>query len=137
MDKIKEEIAKYEDNSLEKGIGLYLLERAKEDLTLANNLTKDSKSLKECAKYITGEVYKKAVDNRYFGWDNNELYQLAIHYYQEDEIKINKLPANVKAVSSVDKQKQESTKSIESKPKTKTQLKTKKKEVPEGQMSLF
>lgn len=63
MDKIKEEIAKYEDNSLEKGVGLYLLERAKEDLTLANNLIKDNKSLKECAKYITGEVYKKA-DNK-------------------------------------------------------------------------
>lgn len=136
MNKIREEIKKYQDGSLEKGIGMYLLERAKEDLTLANNLTKDSKSLKECAKYITGEVYKKAVNNRYFGWDNNELYQLAIHYYQEDDIKINKLPGNVKAVSNVKKQ-QESTKSVESKSKTKTQPKTKKKEVPEGQMSLF
>lgn len=134
MDKIKQEIAKYEDNSLEKGIGLYLLERAKEDLTLANNLTKENKSLKECSNYICGEIYKKAKNNRYFGWDNNELYQMAIHYYQEDDIEINKLPGNVKAVSSVEKQ-QESTKSAKSKPKI--QLKTKKKDVPEGQMSLF
>lgn len=134
MDKIKEEIAKYEDNSLEKGVGLYLLERAKEDLTLANNLTKDNKSLKECAKYITGEVYKKAVNNQYFGWDNNELYQMAVHYYQEDDIEINKLPGNVKAASSVEKE-QESTKSAESKPKMHS--KTKKKDVPEGQISLF
>lgn len=120
MDKIEEEIKKYKDGSLEKGIGLYLLERAKEDLTLASNLAKENKSLSECADYITGEVYKKAVNNRYFGWDNDELYQMALHYYQEDAIKINKLSGNVKTV--------------ESKPKTK---KVKKPDIPEGQMSLF
>jgi len=134
MDKIGEEIKKYKDGSLEKGIGLYLLERAKEDLTLASNLAKENKSLSECADYITGEVYKKAVNNRYFGWDNDELYQMALHYYQEDEIKINKLSGNVKTVSGVDKQKQESKKTVESKPKTK---KVKKPDIPEGQMSLF
>lgn len=133
MDKIEDEIKKYQDGSLEKGIGVYLLERAKEDLTLANNLTKDNKSLKECAEYIMGEIYIKAVNNHYFGWDNNELYQMAVHYYQEDDIKINKLPANVKAVANVKKQ-QESTKPVESKAKTK---KAKKPNIPEGQMSLF
>ncbi|WP_279000887.1 Cas9 inhibitor AcrIIA9 family protein [Thomasclavelia cocleata] len=134
MDKIEEEIKKFKDGSLEKGIGLYLLERAKDDLTLANNLIKENKSLKGCAEYITGEVYKKAVNNQYFGWDNDELYQMALHYYQENEIKINKLPGNVKAVSSLDKQEQESKKTVESKPKTK---KAKKPDVPEGQISLF
>lgn len=112
MDKIEEEIKKYKDGSLEKGIGLYLLERAKEDLTLASNLAKENKSLSECADYITGEVYKKAVNNRYFGWENDELYQMALHYYQEDAIKINKLSGNVKTVSGVDKQKQESKKQL-------------------------
>lgn len=112
MDKIEEEIKKYKDGSLEKGIGLYLLERAKEDLTLASNLAKENKSLSECADYITGEVYKKAVNNRYFGWDNDELYQMALHYYREDEIKINKLSGNVRTVSGVDKQKQESKKQL-------------------------
>ena len=61
MDKIEEEIKKYKDGSLEKGIGLYLLERAKEDLTLASNLAKENKSLSECADYITGEVYKQSI----------------------------------------------------------------------------
>ena len=53
-----------------------MLERAKEDLTLASNLAKENKSLSECADYITGEVYKKAVNNRYFGWDVEKLQKL-------------------------------------------------------------
>ena len=40
----------------------------------------------------------------------------------------------MKTVSGVDKQKQESKKTVESKPKTK---KVKKPDIPEGQMSLF
>ncbi len=112
-----------------------MLERAKEDLTLASNLAKENKSLSECADYITGEIYKKAVNNRYFGWDNDELYQMALHYYQEDEIKINKLSGNVKTVSGVDKQKQESKKQLNLSLKPKKFLK--KPDIPEGQMSLF
>lgn len=134
MDKIEDEIKKYQDGSLEKGIGMYLLERAKEDLTLANNLTKKNKSLGGCTEYITGEVYKKAVNNQYFGWNNDELYQMAVHYYQEDDIKINKLPGNVRTATNIEKQ-HNSKESIEAKPKAKPKIK--KKDVPEGQMSLF
>lgn len=134
MDKIEDEIKKYKDGSLEKGIGMYLLERAKEDLTLANNLTKKNKSLRGCAEYITGEIYKKAVNNRYFGWDNNELYQMAVHYYQEDDIEINKLPGNVRTATNIEKQ-QNNIETVKSKPKAKPKIK--KKDVPEGQISLF
>lgn len=132
MDKINKEIEKYCDGSLGKGIGLYLLERAKEDLTLASNLAKENKSLSECVEYITGEAYKKAINNCYFGWDNDVLYRMALHYYQEDEIKINKIPINTKASTCVDKPHPENTKVVVNKPK-----KVKKTNVPEGQMSLF
>ena len=33
--------------------------------------------------------------------DNDVVYGMAVHYYDEDNIKINKLPANVKASASV------------------------------------
>lgn len=135
-DALKKEIRKYASGSLEKEIGRYLLERSKVDLTLAENLKKQNKSLKQCADYIKGEFYKKATNRFYFGIDNNELFQMAVHYYQEDNIEINKLPGGLQVKTNVsDKAAETEQKKTEQK---KTENKKKKnKGVAEGQMSLF
>lgn len=75
-------------------IKAYLDERAKNDNLFAQNYAKENKSIDECVRYILGEAYKRGnavyvSDEEVFGW--------AVHYYDEDDIKINRLPRNVKA----------------------------------------
>ncbi|WP_296880223.1 Cas9 inhibitor AcrIIA9 family protein [Thomasclavelia sp.] len=142
--KLKKEMVKYKSGSIEKEIGQYLLERSKEDLTLAKNLEKENKSLKECTDYIKGEFYIKATNGVYFGIDNNELFQMAVHYYQEDNIKMNKLPGGVQVRTNVindvieTEKKKNEHKELDKETETKRKRKSKKsKDVAEGQMSLF
>ena len=70
-------------NPLKEAIHSYLDERAKVD---------------ECCTYIMGEAKKRG---NAVCMSDDEVFGLAVHYYDEDNIKINKLPANVKASASV------------------------------------
>ena len=90
MDKFKKELAKAK-NPWVKRIGDYLLSRD----DLKNNLEKKNKSLDECFEYVLGELAKKAEKQAEYGvgfvsGDDSELYELAIHYYDEDDIKVEK-----------------------------------------------
>lgn len=65
----------------------YLDNRANTDELFAKSYAKENKSLDECCQYILGEARKLGSevcvsDEVVFGW--------AVHYYDEDEIKINK-----------------------------------------------
>lgn len=65
----------------------YLDKRASEDELFAKSYAKENKSLDECCQYILGEARKLGSevcvsDEVVFGW--------AVHYYDEDEIKVNK-----------------------------------------------
>lgn len=117
-------------------IGQYLQERAKDDRSIARNLEKEKKSLKECWKYILGEAYKNVfkeggVGSSYI--EPDEVCGLAVHYYDEDEIKINPLKgvshAKCASKKGVVKKKVEK--------KAKTSIKKVKEGLPEAQMSLF
>lgn len=58
---------------------------------------KQNKSTKECAKYVIGEAYKiaKKNHNMWYGIDNGPIVNLIVHYYTEDDIKVEGLPGNV------------------------------------------
>lgn len=69
----------------------YLDTRASEDELFAKSYAKENKSLNECCQYILSEARKLGnevcvSDEVVFGW--------AVHYYDEDNIKVNKM-ANV------------------------------------------
>lgn len=88
-----------------KRIGNYLKERAQGDEFVAATLKKENKTLKECWDYVLGEISKKMFRSGNFGCvagDDQELFDLAVHYYQEDDIKINKLPSNMTTVDASD-----------------------------------
>lgn len=68
----------------------YLDKRAEQDELFRATYAKPNKSIDECCKYIIGEVYKA---NK-IGHANAEIFGLAVHYYDEDDIKITPLPAN-------------------------------------------
>ena len=74
----------------------YLDNRAKTDELFAVAYAKPNKNIDECFNYILGEAKKQGnavclTDDVVFGW--------AVHYYDEDDIKINPLPNNVKAAA--------------------------------------
>ena len=61
----------------------HLQEVAKKDPLFAKNLGKENKSIDECINYIFSEVQKL----KKFAFADDEIFNMAIHYYDEDDIK--------------------------------------------------
>ena len=78
-------------------IQAYLDSRAAEDKLFAASYHKANKNIDECFDYIIGEVRKKGTQ---VYMTDAEVFGLAIHYYDEDDIKINKLPKETKVSAS-------------------------------------
>ena len=139
-----EEELKKEKNPAVIRIGNYLKKRAETDTSVKNNLKKENKSLKECWDYVLGEVAKTMFRSGNFGCaagDDEDLYALAVHYYDEDDIKIEPLPTNMKVEAKMDEdKKEEKTAEIEPKEIQKEKVKRiskSKKDPVDGQISLF
>ena len=56
------------------------------DPLFAPNLQKPNKNIEECITYILNEVQKSGCN----GFDDDEIYSMAVHYYDEDNIEIGK-----------------------------------------------
>lgn len=84
--------------SFEEAIKRYLDERAKNDEQFATSYAKENKSIEECCRFIIGEARKKQ-ENRVAVMSDEEVYGLAVHYYDEDNIKVTE-PKNSTHVSS-------------------------------------
>ena len=67
-------------------IAEYLNQRAATDPLFAPNLQKLNKSIEECITYILSEVQKSGCN----GFDDDEIYSMAVHYYDEDDIEVGK-----------------------------------------------
>lgn len=111
---------------METRIKTYLEQRASEDELFAKSYAKKNKSIEECCEYIISQAKKQAVkgcamieDDVVFNW--------AVHYYDEDDIKIEK-SSGVKATVSTSAPKRVEV------PKAKLKV-AKKEDV--GQLSLF
>lgn len=82
-----------EMNPVKQAIKNYLDERAKTDELFATAYAKPNKNIDECFNYIVGEARKQGdavylSDETVFGW--------AVHYYDEDDIKVKKLPSGTR-----------------------------------------
>lgn len=64
----------------------YLDKRAAEDPLFAANYSNPKKNIEECVDYIIGEVKKSGRQ----GFADDEIYGMAVHYYDEAEIKVKK-----------------------------------------------
>lgn len=85
-------------DSFKKTIQSYLDNRAKTDELFAKSYAKSGKSIDECCNYILGEAKKQG---NAVAMTDAEVFGMAVHYYDEDDIKINKLPTNARASVSV------------------------------------
>ena len=109
----------------------YLNNRAVEDTLFAETLKKPNKNIKDCITYILNEVKKSGIQ----GFADDEIFGMAVHYYDEDDIKVGSSISNVKIVTNKsDKGKsKESKKEVTAEPKKKS----KKEILQESQISLF
>lgn len=62
----------------------YLEQRAENDALFAVKFANPSKSVEECVTYIINDVYKSGCN----GFENEEIFGKAIHYYEENEIEV-------------------------------------------------
>lgn len=79
-------------NEFQEVIKNYLEEFAKSDAHFAERYALEEKTLSECEKYIMGEVRSKTTGPNAVMSDD-EVYQMARHYYLEDNIKVNPVQA--------------------------------------------
>lgn len=69
-----------------RAIAEYLNQRAMTDPLFAPNLQKPNKSIEECITYILNEVQRSGCN----GFADDEIYSMAVHYYDEDDIEVDK-----------------------------------------------
>ena len=112
-----------------KKIGEYLLSR--EDIQ--ENLAKENKSLDEMSKYILSQAKSKA-QSGCACLDDEEVYGMAVHYYDEDNLKVTTTKEKVKVETEVKLEVKAEVKEIKKEVKKESK---KKKEIDENQMSLF
>jgi len=62
--------------------------RAEESIQFAASFTKKDKNIDECINYILNTVQKSGVN----GFTDDEIFGIAMHYYDEDDIKSSKAP---------------------------------------------
>lgn len=72
-------------------IQAYLSQRAAEDILFAATYKKAGKNINDCCTYILNEVQKSGCN----GFTDGEIYSMAVHYYDEDNIEIGK-PINAR-----------------------------------------
>lgn len=75
-------------------IKAHLEKMAKQDFAFAERYKLETKSLDECLKYITSEARKQAKGNC-AAIEDAVVYGWAVHYYQEDDIKVEQTKAKV------------------------------------------
>ena len=63
-------------------IAEYLNQRAMADPLFAPNLMKPNKNIEDCVTYILNEVKKSGCN----GFDDDEIYSMAVHYFDTDNI---------------------------------------------------
>ena len=72
-------------------IKAYLDKRAAEDALFAANYVNPKKSIDECAEYIISEVKKSGRH----GFADDEIYGMAVHYYDEEHLEFKKCACGV------------------------------------------
>ncbi|NDV64695.1 PcfK-like family protein [Bacteroides sp. 224] len=73
-------------NHFKNTIQAYLEQRAKEDELFVPVFAKENKNIDDCITYILNTVQKSGCN----GFADEEIYSMALHYYDEDEIEIGK-----------------------------------------------
>jgi hypothetical protein len=80
--------------SFKNTIKKHLEDRAATDPLFATRYNNPKKNIKDCITYILSTVQKSGCN----GFTDDEVYSMAIHFYDEENIEIGKLPENISIV---------------------------------------
>ena len=80
-------------NHFKNTIKAYLDQRAEQDVLFSFQYSKPEKNIDDCVTYILNEVKKSGCN----GFADDEIYSMAVHYYDEDNIEVGK-PMNAHVV---------------------------------------
>jgi hypothetical protein len=72
----------------------YLDNRAATDELFAKMYSNPKKKFEDCIAYILNTVMESGCN----GFDDPEIYSMAVHYYNEENVKVGKLPENMSIV---------------------------------------
>ena len=73
-------------DNFKRAIQDYLEARAKTDELFAKSYAKPNKRIDECITYILNEVQRSGCN----GFEDNEIFGMAVHYYDEDNLDVGK-----------------------------------------------
>ena len=80
----------------------YLDERASKDELFAKSYAKSNKNIDECYDYIVGEARKQCKDSDSVCISDDVVYGWAVHYYDEDNIKVGRSTKSKESTESKD-----------------------------------
>lgn len=86
-------------STFETTIQTYLENRAKTDSLFAETYKKANKSIKGCCSYIYSKARKLASGGNVVGVDEATVYNWAVHYYDEDDIKVDNVQERVEVAA--------------------------------------
>lgn len=118
-------------------IKAYLDERAQNDELFAVSYAKENKNMDDCVTFILNQVKR----SKCMGLTDEEVYSLAVHFFDEDDIEIgNSIACNVIVNHSVElteeekaKARQEALKEYQAEQLRKMQKRTNKPKTPKAQ----
>lgn len=118
-------------------IKTYLDERAKNDELFAVSYAKENKNMDDCVTFILNQVKR----SKSMGLTDEEVYSLAVHFFDEDDIEIgNSIACNVIVNHTVElteeekaKARQEALKEYQAEQLRKMQKRTNKPKTPKAQ----
>lgn len=67
-------------------IQAYLMEMATYDTNFAERFANPKKNINDCVTYILNQVQESGCN----GFEDDEIYGMAVHYYQEEDIEVGK-----------------------------------------------
>lgn len=73
-------------DTFKKALKQYLDDRAQNDALFAQAYAKEGKTIDDCANYVIGEMKKRAQNGCYAATED-EVFGLAVHFYDEDDLK--------------------------------------------------
>lgn len=80
-------------NHFQNTIKAYLDQRAETDVLFSLQYSKPEKNINDCVTYILNQVQMSGCN----GFADDEIYSMAVHYYDEDNIQVGK-PINGKMI---------------------------------------
>ena len=122
-------------------IKAYLDERAKNDELFAVSYAKENKNMDDCVTFILNQVKR----SKCMGLTDEEVYSLAVHFFDEDDIEIgNPIACNVIVNHTVElteeekaKARQEALKEYQAEQLRKMQKRTNKPKTPKAQPEII